>query len=261
MSLKIDGIKQFILDMDGTVYLGETPIRGAKEFVDRVKQSGRRVMFFTNNTSKSKKIYFNRLKRMGFDVEESDVYSSGDVMAHFLTTERKGKTVYVVGTPDLEALLEEAGIKLAKIGEPADIVVSSFDTTLTYEKLVNACDLIRGGSEYLCTHPDINCPTETGFIPDSGAIAALINLSTGKTPKTLGKPYKETADFIIANCGCAKNEIAFVGDRLYTDIALGVNNDMMGILVLSGESTLEDVESAPEKQRPTYVIGSVAEID
>ncbi len=261
MTLRLNDIKQFVLDMDGTVYLGETPIKGAKEFVDRAKESGRKIMFFTNNTSKSKKTYFNRLKRMGFDVDESEVYSSGDVMAHFLTTERKGKSVYVVGTPDLESLLENAGVKLSKIGEPADIVVSSFDTTLTYEKLVNACDLIREGSEYLCTHPDINCPTETGFIPDSGAIAALINLSTGKTPKTLGKPYKETADFIIAKCGCSKNEIAFVGDRLYTDIALGVNNDMTGILVLSGESTLEDVEKAPAAQKPTYVIGSVAEID
>jgi len=261
MGLKLDNITHYVLDMDGTVYLGERPIEGAKEFVDRAKADGRKIMFFTNNTSKSKKIYFERLKRMGFDVTENEVFSSGDVTAHFLLTQRHGKSVYVVGTDALKELFIKAGIKVVKEGEDADIVVSSFDTTLTYEKLVWACDLLRAGREYLCTHPDINCPTETGFIPDSGAIAALINLSTGRTPKILGKPYSETAEFIIDKCGCGKDNIAFVGDRLYTDIALGINNGMTGILVLSGETTMEDVRNASEDKKPTYIIGSVAEIE
>jgi len=260
MQIKLDDVKCYILDMDGTVYLGENPIKGAREFVERMKSSGRKTLFFTNNTSKDKKVYYQRLKRMGFDVDESDIYSSGDVTARFLKSERHGKSVYVVGTQNLIDLFRKEGIRIAEKGEKADIVVSSFDTTLTYEKLVIACDLIRGGAEYICTHPDVNCPTETGFIPDSGAISALISLSTGVKPLVLGKPEKYTADFILSVAGYPAENIAVVGDRLYTDIALGIKNGITGILVLSGETTLKDCENAAPEKKPTYVAESVADI-
>jgi 4-nitrophenyl phosphatase len=127
--------------------------------------------------------------------------TSGDVTIQFLLRHRPGKTVYLVGTPQLEKQFADSGIVLT---EDAEIVVSSFDTTLTYKKLDTACRLIRGGAEYLSTHPDFNCPTEDGFIPDSGAISAFITASTGVTPTYFGKPYKETLEMIIEQTGRLK---------------------------------------------------------
>ena len=159
-----------------------------------------------------------------------------------------------MGTPALEQSFIEAGITLS---EKANIVVSSFDTTLTYEKLVIACDLIRNGADFYCTHPDFNCPTETGFIPDSGAIAALITASTGAYPKYFGKPHKETADMISELFGIPFDKTAIVGDRLYTDIALGKNNGLMSVLVLSGETKIEDVNEA---NAPDIILDGIGEI-
>jgi len=143
----------------------------------------------------------------------------------------------------------------------ADIVVTSFDTTLTYEKLDNACRLVRGGAEYLSTHPDFNCPTETGFIPDSGAIAAFVTASTGKTPTYFGKPYRETIEMICEATGFSCEQMCIFGDRLYTDIAVGKRHGVTAVLVLSGETTSEDVENAAEKDRPDYVFPSLDEVD
>ncbi|MEA4832576.1 MAG: HAD-IIA family hydrolase [Oscillospiraceae bacterium] len=258
--LYLPDIKKYVLDMDGTLYLGNIPIPGAPEFVQRIKSCGRSVIFFTNNTSKSKETYYNRLISLGFNAESGEVYSSGDVTADFLLKQRAGKPVYVVGTEALISLFESAGVPVSRTGIGAEIVVCSFDTTLTYEKLATACNLIREGAEFLSTHPDINCPTETGFIPDSGSIAALISASTGKLPRFFGKPEKETADFISSLCGGNRDEAAIVGDRLYTDIAAGTRHGMTSVLVLSGETSAEAAEKAPDDMRPDFIVRSVAEI-
>lgn len=247
-------IKLFVLDMDGTIYLGDKILPGAIEFIRFARESGRKVLFFTNNASKNPNNYVDKLNRMGFGAVRSDVVTAGDVTIEFLKRYRAGKSVYLVGTPALEQSFNENGIELS---ENSDIVVSSFDTTLTYEKLVTACDLIRNGAEYLCTHPDFNCPTENGFIPDSGAIAALITASTGVTPKYFGKPYKETADMISELMGVSFDETAIVGDRLYTDIALGKNNGLMSVLVLSGETKIEDVN---DDNAPDIILDGIGEI-
>ena len=251
---RLKEIKLFVLDMDGTIYLGDRVLPGAIEFVHTARDTGRKVIFFTNNASKSPDDYVEKLNRLGFGAERSDVVTSGDVTIEFLNRHRKGKPVYLVGTPALERSFENAGIKLS---DKADIVVSSFDTTLTYEKLVTACSLIRGGAEFFCTHPDFNCPTETGFIPDSGAIAALITASTNVTPKYFGKPYRETADMISELFSLPFSQTAIVGDRLYTDIALGKNNGILSILVLSGETHPEDVN---EDNRPDIIIDGIGDI-
>lgn len=158
--------------------------------------------------------------------------------------------------PFLEASFREKGIPLTD-GSEADIVVSSFDTTLTYEKLEKACTLIRNGAKFYSTHPDFNCPTETGFIPDSGAICALITASTGKQPRYFGKPHKETAEMLSRRFGIPAEKTAVVGDRLYTDIALGRNNGLTSILVLTGETKREDVN---ESNAPDFIFDSIGEI-
>ena len=181
-------IALFVLDMDGTIYLGERPFPAAIEFIRKAKASGRRIVYFTNNASKNPAVYYEKLLRLGFSAEREEIVTAGDVTAEYLQTYHKGAKVYLVGTPFLEASFREKGIFLTD-GREADIVVSSFDTTLTYEKLEKACTLIRNGARFYSTHPDFNCPTETGFIPDSGAICALITASTGVQPRYFGKPH------------------------------------------------------------------------
>ena len=257
MSGKLANKKLFVLDMDGTIYIDGTPIEGAIEFVSYCKSHGIRIVYFTNNASRSIDMYYERLRRIGFPVDDGDVYSSADVTIDYLLRNHPGQSVYLVGTPPLEKSFREAGITLTD-GSYADIVVSSFDTTVTYEKLNNACRLIREGSIFYSTHPDFNCPTETGFIPDSGAIAAFITSSTGVTPRYLGKPYAEVVDMIEEVTGVGRDELCVFGDRLYTDIETGLRSGMLSILVMSGETT-EDM-LAKSETKPDLKFGRLADM-
>jgi HAD superfamily hydrolase (TIGR01450 family) len=188
--------------------------------------------------------------------------TSGDVTIEFLRRHRDGKSVYLVGTDELVESFKDAGINmLTGDEEKADIVVTSFDTTMTYKKMDDACRLVRGGAEYLSTHPDFNCPTETGFIPDSGAIAAFVTASTGNTPTYFGKPYAETVEMIGEVSGLSRDKMCVFGDRLYTDIALGKKHGVTAVLVMTGETTEEDVDAADVAQKPDYVFPSLAEVD
>ena len=251
-----DKINLFVLDMDGTFYLGENRIDGALEFIQRVRETGREFVFFTNNSSKNGAMYVEKLRRMGYAATEKDIMTSGDVTVEYLKTNYPGRKVYLAGTPALEELFETSGICLVQ--EKPDVVVVGFDMTLTYEKLERICTYIREGAVFLATHKDINCPTENGFIPDCGAMCAAVSLSTGVQPKYLGKPCKETVDMVLQKTGYKKDEIAFVGDRIYTDVATGVNNGAVGILVLSGETQAEDIERSDVK--PDAVFGSLKDM-
>lgn len=240
--------------MDGTIYLGGTVFECAVKFIRSLRESGKKVLFFTNNASHSPEFYLAKLTRFGFEPEASEILTSGNVTIEFLKRHRTGKNVYIVATPDLEAQFKNAGIDLADDSDKsADIVVTSFDTTLTYSKLEAACRFIRSGAEYLSTHPDLNCPTEDGFIPDSGAIAALVTASTGVTPTYFGKPYVETIEMISEVTGFKREEMCIFGDRLYTDIALGKKHGVTSVLVLSGETTLESANLAAPADRPDYI--------
>ena len=256
--------KLYIFDMDGTIYLGGRPFDFAKRFIKNLRASGRRVLFFTINASHTSPFYLQKLERLGFEPSEDEIMTSGDVTLEFLKRHRADKSVYLVGTDELVEEYAAKGIKLVN-GESdprhADIVITSFDTSLTYEKLNIACRLIRGGAEYLSTHPDFNCPTEDGFIPDSGAIAALVTASTGKTPTYFGKPYKETVEMIGEATGFARDEMCIFGDRLYTDIALGKSFGVTSVLVLSGETTEEDVDAALPKDKPDFAFASLDDVD
>lgn len=251
--------KLFVFDMDGTVYLGDRVFPEAVELIKKLRKEGKNVLFFTNNASHNADFYISKLNKMGFEASREELMSSGDVTAEFLLRHRRGKSVFLLGTPELKALFTERGIPLTD-GENADITVTSFDTTLTYERLSTACTLIRNGSEFLCTHPDLNCPTESGFIPDSGAIVACITASTGKSPVYFGKPYGSVIEMICEKCGVNKSDIAVFGDRLYTDIALGKKNGVASVLVLTGEASMADAESAAENEKPDFIYPSLREV-
>ncbi|SCY02764.1 NagD protein [Lachnospiraceae bacterium XBB2008] len=272
----IQNIKLFALDMDGTVYLGTQWIDGARDFLDAVERSGREYVFLTNNSSKDPLSYVDKLAKMGLNVGREKIITSGDATIEVLQREFPGKRVYLLGNDLLKKQFADAGIVLvneeleqhyAKDGnivsdmekKTADAVVVGFDTSLDYLKMCVVCDLIRDGLPYISTHPDFNCPTETGFIPDAGSIHAFIEASTGRRPdRIIGKPYADIMEHMLGRTGFDRSQAAMVGDRLYTDVAAGVNNGMCGILVLSGEATMDDV--AVSDVKPDMIFDSVADM-
>ena len=250
-------IKCFILDMDGTIYLGNELFPFTKDFLKKVEDTGREYYFFTNNSSKSQQAYIEKLARLGIQIKKEQMMISSHVIIKYLKEYYDKKSIYVVGTPSLIQEFESFDMNLTE--EDPDIVVLGFDTTLTYEKLSKACHYIRNGCTYFGINPDWNCPMEGGtFIPDCGSMAKLIEASTGKFPEFFGKPSKHTLDYIIKETGYQPEEIAIVGDRLYTDIAVADGSDITSILVLSGESTREDVEKSDVK--PDVVVENLVEI-
>ena len=248
----------FVLDMDGTFYLGNQILPGAADFLKAVEKAGKQYLFFTNNSSRSPRDYMAKLEKMGCPITRDQIMTSGDVTIRYLQTHYPDKTVYLVGTPPLVESFQEAGIPL--VNEKPDIVVIGFDTTLTYEKLSNACTFIREGALFLATHLDINCPVEGGFIPDVGSFCALIDKSVGggAHPRVTGKPHRETVDMVVRRTGWKREEIAFVGDRIYTDVATGVDNGAIGLLVLSGEATMQTVAESTTK--PDGIFQDLGEI-
>ena len=170
------------------------------------------------------------------------ILTSGQAAAQYLLREHPGKRVFLLGNPSLEEEMRAYGIELD--GETPELVLVGFDTTLTYEKMCRVCDFLRAGLPYVATHPDFNCPTETGFIPDIGAIMAFIEASTGRRADVIiGKPHGEIVRAAQERLGLAAGEMAMVGDRLYTDVRTGVDHGLCAILVLSGEGTISDIES------------------
>lgn len=250
-------IRCFALDMDGTIYLGERWIDGATDFLHRIEETGRSYVFVTNNSSKNAAVYVDKLQRMGLQVGEDRIVTSGQATIWYLQKHYPQAKVFLLGNPLLQEEFAQAGILLEE--ERPDVVVTAFDTSLDYRKMCMVCDHVRSGMPYLATHPDYNCPTETGFIPDAGAIHAFIHASTGRRPdRVIGKPNGDIIEYLTYRVNAKREETAMVGDRLYTDIAAGKNNGLKSILVLSGEASMEDVRGS--EVLPDLIFDSVKEI-
>ena len=233
-------IEVFLFDMDGTLNMGEVPIDGAMETLKILTERGKTVCFVTNNSSKSKYEYLKKVCRMGYNADIKQIVTSGMAAANYLNKHHAGQSIYCLGTETLRKEFEEYGVKTKNVGEDADVVVLAFDTELTYEKLWHATNLIAQGKPYISTHPDFVCPSDKGNMPDAGAMMALIEKTTGKMPDVIiGKPYAPMAEYVFDFTGATADKVAFVGDRLYTDIKFAINNGMTGVLVLSGETTEE----------------------
>lgn len=244
-------IKCFIVDMDGTFYLGDSLLPGAKEFSKAVKDTGRRFFFFTNNSSHSEEECLEKLRKMGYDEEGMSVIISSHVTIDFIKRNRPGKTVYLLGNENLTNDFIKAGIPLTD--KDPDIVVLGFDTTLTYEKINNAAQFLSQGKEYIATHPDDNCPLKGGFMLDTGSMMAMFHQSVGRYPDLImGKPYGYTVDYVCNRIGCQRHEIAFVGDRLQTDIGIGAKNGLKTALVYTGVTSPEQYEKSDIKASRTF---------
>lgn len=254
--INFDQIKLWLLDMDGTIYLGDALIEGAEGFVQHLVERKKDFLLLTNNSSKSAAAYIQKLHTMGLTyIHESKIFTSGQATISYLQHNYMKKTVYLLGTPTLQQEFANHGIAFSNDPE---IVVIGFDTTLTYEKLHKVCDLVRGGLPYIATHPDYNCPTSNGFMPDIGAIIAFIKASTDREPDVIiGKPYLPMLQAIQEIKGCALHEMVMVGDRLYTDIAMGAHG-IRTILTLSGETSPQDLHAS--EFHPDVVVRSVADL-
>jgi len=254
---RLKKVRCFLLDMDGTFYLGNRLIEGSLDFIAKLQEEGKEFLFLTNNSSRNAAYYVEKLKRMGCVVEENRVFTSGQATALYLNRTAPGQRVFLLGNEYLASEFREYGIHLVE--EDPEQVVVGFDTTLNYDKMTKVCDFIREGLPFIATHPDLNCPTETGFIPDCGAILSFIKASTNRDPDLIvGKPHGEILRGVLERTGMQKEELAMVGDRLYTDIATGVNHGILSILVLTGETRLEDLKASPVQ--PDMVFDSLKDI-
>ena len=255
--MNIQDVRCFLLDMDGTFYLGENLIPGSLDFIRRVEETGRDFLFLTNNSSHNADFYVQRLKRMGLNVGREKVLTSGEATAAVLKEKYPGKRAFVLGNEFLLEEMREAGVTVDQT-DP-EIVVVGYDTTLDYKKMTAVCDLVRAGLPYIATHPDFNCPTETGFAPDIGAIMAFIEASTGRrADRVVGKPHTGIVQAALRRTGLAAGQMAMVGDRLYTDVETGLKSGMLSILVMSGETTPEMLAAYPHK--PDLVFDRLAEM-
>jgi HAD superfamily hydrolase (TIGR01457 family) len=253
---KPTNIRLFLLDMDGTFYLGDSLLPGALEFIDLCRAQGIDYLFLTNNSSKHRGQYAEKLRQLGLDIGQDKIFTSGEATAIHLNKQLPGARLYVMGTPALEDELRSHGFTLVE-DEP-DYAVLGFDTTLTYAKLWRLCDLVRAGLPYIATHPDFNCPIEGGFMPDIGAMIAFVEASTGRRPDVVvGKPNQPIIEAVVEKTGLPLEQICMVGDRLYTDIALGATG-ITTVLVLSGEASREDLPDAPHP--PDFVTEDLAEL-
>jgi HAD superfamily hydrolase (TIGR01457 family) len=243
-------VRCFLLDMDGTFYLGERLLEGALEFIEVLRQVGCEFLFLTNNSSKDSQQYVEKLTRLGLPVSRDKILTSGEATAMHIQAQKPGARVYVVGTSALENEFRQAGFALTD--EAPDFAILGFDTTLTYAKLWKLCDLVRAGVPYIATHPDYNCPTESGFMPDIGATIAFVKASADREPDLIvGKPNKLLVEKAAERTGIPVSAMCMVGDRLYTDIALGASAGIPTILVLSGETQADEVAMSP--YQPSYI--------
>ena len=252
-------ITLFLLDMDGTVNLGYDPIDGAKEFLETLLQQGKNFIFLTNNSSKSKLDYVQKMRSLGFPCEEENVFTSGMAAGMFLEENKKGSKVYVCGTRSLVNELGNYDVDIDPTGENADTVLLGYDTELDYKKIRTVCDLLDGGADYYATNIDMVCPIEGGrYLPDCGSFADMFEQAVKRRPRFLGKPDRTMIDIIAKAQGVPYENIAMVGDRIYTDVKTGINAGVTSILVLSGETTMEDYKKSDVK--PDYILDSVKDM-
>ena len=250
--------KLFLLDMDGTIYLDNDLFDGTLDFLDYVKSSGGRYIFLTNNSSKGVDKYIEKLEKMGIKSTADDFLTSTDATILHLK-EKEYKKIYAFGTESFVKQLADAGLNVTtKREDGIDCLCLSNDTELTFQKLEDACILLGEDIDYVATNPDWVCPTWYGFVPDCGSFADIIYNATKKRPKFIGKPEPEMAYLAMKATGFSKEETVLFGDRLYTDIACGVNAGISTVFVLSGEGTMDDLEKSDVK--PEFIYENIKKI-
>lgn len=256
--MQLGNKRLFLLDLDGTLYLEETLLPGAAEFLDYVRDRGGAVRFLTNNSSRGVAAGLEKLRRLGIPAEENEFLTSVEATVDYLKKNRNPQDVYyVVGTESFCCQLQAAGFALRDTpSEDVTVLLCGYDTELTYAKIEDACRLLFRDVDFLATNPDWACPTLFGFVPDCGSICELLRRATGRSPLFVGKPHPAMIHLALEQTGYTPAETLMVGDRLYTDIACGVAAGVDTALVLTGEATV--AEAAASDTPPTLICRDMA---
>ena len=252
--------KLWLFDMDGTIYLGNQVFPGTVPLFTEIRRRGARYMLVTNNSSKSVETYVEKVRKMGIQAAAKDFYTSVDATIQYLREKHPGALVYVQATRTCVEQLRAGGIRVTEdLDRSAEVVLVGFDTELTFEKLNRTSEMLTGfQGAYLATNLDFVCPTEYGYVPDCGSMCIGLKYATGLEPTVIGKPEPTMLEMALKLTGYAKEDAVMIGDRLYTDIASGVNADIDTIAVLSGEASYEEI-LAYEKQ-PRWIFRDVSHI-
>lgn len=252
--------KLFLLDMDGTIYLGDNLFDGTLDFLRRVREQGGRYLFATNNSSRGVNAYVERLQKMGIDAVADDFLTSIDALIWYLRGKYDDALIYAFGTRTFREQLTDAGFRITdRLEEGISLLVCGFDTELTFQKLEDACILLGRGVDFVATNPDWVCPTAWGSVPDCGSVCEMLFRATGRRPKFIGKPQPEMVLLSMERCGCTREETVLIGDRVYTDIACGVNAGVDTAFVLSGEGVVNDIETY--QVTPAGIYQNIREIE
>ena len=256
----IEKLKLYLFDMDGTLYLGSRLYDFTIELLEEIKRTGGKYLFITNNSSKSVNDYVKKLASMGISATREDFLTSSQATAYYLHKHHEGKTLYVCGTESLKEELRSEVFTITTELDKVECIVMGFDTELTFQKLhdVSYLLLTQPDLPYIATNPDLVCPTEFGSVPDCGSVCIGIKNATGKEPIVIGKPSPLMPQLAMDKVGVAPEQTCVVGDRIYTDVKSGLAAGCVGILVLSGETTVDILNASDVK--PDLVLESGQQI-
>ncbi len=253
---KLENIDNVLLDLDGTVYVGNRVVDGVADVIRKLRGKGKNIYFFSNNSSKTKPEYVARLAKLGIEAQEAQIVLSTDGLIDYL---RRGKVenIHVLGTKAFKKALLDEGFRIDS--DRPEYVVLGYDTELEYGKLSTVCRYINDGVDMLATHCDIFCPTEHGPVPDIGAVIEMLKATTGKVPvKVFGKPNAAMIEPLIREFMLDPKRTMIVGDRLHTDIRMARNFKCYGMLVLTGDTSRDQVEGSEDQ--PDFILNSIGDL-
>lgn len=253
--------KLFLFDIDGTIAVGDTLFEGSRELIDHIESIGGKAYYITNNSTRSAQDYIEKFRTcFGLETTADQFVTSGFMTLRFLQKHFSGQKIFVLGTASFIAELRKNGLTVTETAQDdIDCVVAAYDSELNYGKLTEICKILfTKDVPFYATNPDLRCPIDFGFIPDCGAICDMITATTEKKPIYLGKPSREVVDLCLAASGFTREEALVVGDRLYTDIACGINGGVDTCVVYTGEATPQEAASSPYK--PTWEFSDVKEL-
>src|SRR5262245_52924741 len=250
-------LKHYVMDMDGVIVRGTQALPGAPEFIERLRERGARFLVLTNNSIYTPRDLANRLRRIGIDVPDDGVYTSGIATARFLHSQRPGGTAFTIGEAGLTTALHDVGYVLTE--HDPDYVVLGETATYSFERITTAIRLIMDGARFIATNPDTVGPSDAGLAPATGSVAALIERATGVAPYFVGKPNPLMLRTALRTIDAHSEDTVMIGDRMDTDIVMGLESGLETILVLTGVTTQEQVDRFP--YRPTHIVDSVADIE
>ncbi|MFX1418560.1 MAG: HAD-IIA family hydrolase [Promethearchaeota archaeon] len=246
----------FFFDLDGTIYLGDSLFQGVPKLIEILRDKRKNFFFLSNNSSRSTEDYLQKLNKFNLNIKRENLILSQHPTIDYLK-KNKYKKIFLLGTQSLKNEFISEGFELTE--EDPDIVVLAFDQELTYERLMKAAYILQKQDfPYIATHLDNRCPTENGYIPDAGGIAALLYKATERIPKVFGKPNKEMVLFKLEELGIPPENAVIFGDRLYTDIKMGKEGGLTTCCVLSGETTIDMIRKSNFK--PDFILNAIWEL-